>query len=98
LNLLKTIANEFRNYPNEFHNGGSWSMVNGFMDWGCCLKKKEKKKFCEAINAANAVDNYSFMKTSTVKRSSQTECLLRLSAAATVMLHQSINSNFKLLV
>jgi hypothetical protein len=41
-NLLKTIANEFRNYPNEFHNGGSWSMVNGF--YGLGLLSKEKKK------------------------------------------------------
>jgi hypothetical protein len=64
------------------------------------LLSKEKKRSIRSFeaNAANAVDNYSFMKTSTVKRSSQTECLLRLSAAATVMLHQSINSNFKLLV
>jgi hypothetical protein len=60
-------------------------------------KKKEASEVLEAINAANAVDNYSFMKTSTVKRSRQT-VPFALSAAATVMLHQSINSNFKLLV
>jgi hypothetical protein len=77
--LLKTIANEFRNYPNEFHNGGSWSMVNGFYGLGLLSKEKKKKKhqFWKQY-AANAVDNYSFMKTSTVKRSRQTECLLRL--------------------
>jgi hypothetical protein len=66
---------------------------------GLLSKKKEKRSIrsFEAINAANAVDNYSFMKTSTVKRSRQTGAFC-LSAAATVMLHQSINSNFKLLV
>jgi hypothetical protein len=47
--------------------------------YGLGLLSKEKKRSIrsfEAINAANAVDNYSFMKTSTVKRSRQT-CLLR---------------------
>jgi hypothetical protein len=73
-------------------------MVNSFMDWGCCLKKRKKhQEVLEAINAANAVDNYSFMKTSTVKQTGK-RLPLRWSAAATVMLHQSINSNFKLLV
>jgi hypothetical protein len=64
------LQNEFRNYPNEFHNGGSWSMVNGFYGLGLLSKEKERSiRSFEAINAANAVDNYSFMKTSTVKRS-----------------------------
>jgi hypothetical protein len=31
-------------------------------------KKKRRAEVLEAINAANAVDNYSFMKTSTVKQ------------------------------
>jgi hypothetical protein len=61
-------------------------------------KEKKASEVLEAINAANAVDNYSFMKTSTVKRSGQTGAFCAWSAAATVMLHQSINSNFKLLV
>jgi len=31
-NLLKNNCKyEFRNFPYEFHNGGSWSMVNGFV-------------------------------------------------------------------
>jgi hypothetical protein len=53
---------------------GLW--LTAFMDWGCCLKKRSIRSL-EAINAANAVDNYSFMKTSTVKQSSK-RCLLRL--------------------
>jgi hypothetical protein len=77
--LKKTLQIRIRNYPNEFHNG-SWSMVNGFYGLGLLSKekKREASEVLEAINAANAVDNYSFMKTSTVKQSSQTECLLRL--------------------
>jgi hypothetical protein len=52
-------------------------MVNGFYGLGLLSKEKERSiRSFEAINAANAVDNYSFMKTSTVKRSRQTECLL----------------------
>ena len=31
-NLLKNNCKyEFRNFPYEFHNGGSWPMVNGFV-------------------------------------------------------------------
>jgi hypothetical protein len=44
-NLLKNNCKyEFRNYPNEFHNGGSWSMVNGFYGLGLLSKEKKKKK------------------------------------------------------
>jgi hypothetical protein len=49
---------------------GLW--LTAFMDWGCCLKKRKKKHQKFWSNAANAVDNYSFMKTSTVKQSRQT--------------------------
>ena len=39
--LLKNNCKyEFRNYPNEFHNGGSWAMVNGF--FGLALFSKNK--------------------------------------------------------
>jgi len=38
-NLLKNNCKyEFRNFPFEFHNGGSWSMVNGFLAWLYFLK------------------------------------------------------------
>jgi GH15 family glucan-1,4-alpha-glucosidase len=101
-NLLKNNCKyEFRNYPNEFHNGGSWSMVNGFYGLGLLSKEKEKEasEVLEAINAANAVDNYSFYENfnSQTKQANGVP-FCAWSAAATVMLHQSINSNFKLLV
>ena len=101
-NLLKNNCKyEFRNYPNEFHNGGSWSMVNGF--YGLALLSKQKNKeallLLKNINAANATDNYSFYEnfnTKTEKPNGVPFCAW--SAAATIMLHQSINTNFKLLI
>jgi Alkaline and neutral invertase len=101
-NLLKNNCKyEFRNYPNEFHNGGSWAMVNGF--YGLALLTKSKKtaaiQVLQAINKVNAVENYSFYENfnSETKRPNGVP-FCAWSAAATVMLHQSINSNFKLLV
>lgn len=101
-NLLKNNCKyEFRNYPNEFHNGGSWSMVNGF--YGLALLSKENKhqasEVLEAINVANAVENYSFYEnfnSETKEPNGVPFCAW--SAAAAVMLHQSINTNFKFLV
>ncbi len=101
-NLLKNNCKfEFRNYPYEFHNGGSWAMVNGF--YGLALLSKDKKKqtliVLEAINKVNAVENYSFYENfnSNTKRPNGVP-FCAWSAAATVMLHQSIHTNFKLLV
>ena len=101
-NLLKNNCKyEFRNFPYEFHNGGSWSMVNGF--YGLALLAKNKRdeaiSVLEAINNANAIAHYSFYE----NFNSQTKepngvPFCAWSAAATVMLHQSINNNFKFLV
>jgi len=101
-NLLKNNCKyEFRNYPNEFHNGGSWSMVNGF--FGLALTAKDKKaeasQLLDAINDANAVENFSFYEnfnSETKEPNGVPFCAW--SAAAAVMLHQSINTNFKFLV
>ncbi|WP_369766107.1 fructofuranosidase/invertase [Flavobacterium sp. WC2429] len=101
-NLLKNNCKyEFRNYPNEFHNGGSWSMVNGF--YGLALQSKNKSsealEILEAINAVNKVEDYSFYEnfnSETQKPNGVPFCAW--SGAATVMLHQSINTNFKFLV
>ena len=101
-NLLKNNCKyEFRNYPNEFHNGGSWSMVNGF--FGLALTAKDKKaeasQLLDAINDANAVENFSFYEnfnSETKEPNGVPFCAW--SAAAAIMLHQSINTNFKFLV
>lgn len=100
--LLKNNCKyEFRNYPNEFHNGGSWAMVNGF--FGLALlskaKKQEAKEVLEAINAVNAVEDFGFYE----NFNSETKLpngvpFCAWSAAATIMLHQGIMTNFKFLV
>lgn len=100
--LLKNNCKyEFRNFPNEFHNGGSWPMVNGF--YGLALLSKNKKteaiQVLEAINEANSNENYSFYEnfnTQTAQPNGVANCAW--SAAAAVFLYQNINTNFKFLI
>ncbi len=100
--LLKNNCKyEFRNYPNEFHNGGTWSMVNGF--YGLALlaknKKEEAKLLLQHINETNAIEDFGFYEnfnTETEAPNGVKYCAW--SAAAVIMLEQSINHNFKFLV
>ncbi|PTT03007.1 fructofuranosidase/invertase [Flavobacterium sp. HMWF030] len=101
-NLLKNNCKyEFRNYPNEFHNGGSWPMVNGFYGLALLAKneKAESLKLLESLNSANAMEDFSFYE----NFNSETKLpngvpFCAWSGAATIMLHQSIMTNFKFLV
>ncbi|SHF90407.1 Alkaline and neutral invertase [Flavobacterium micromati] len=101
-NLLKNNCKyEFRNYPNEFHNGGSWSMVNGF--YGLALlskgKSKEASEVLNAINTVNAVQDFSFYEnfnSETKEPNGVPFCAW--SAAAAVLIHQSLYTNFKFLI
>lgn len=101
-NLLKNnFKYEFRNYPNEFHNGGSWPMVNGFYGLALVTKQKseEAKNLLNAINNANAKEDYSFYEnfnTETTTANGVPFCTW--SAAATILLNQGITANFKLLI
>ncbi len=100
--LLKNNCKyEFRNHPYEFHNGGSWPMVNGF--YGLALLKSGKTdeavQLLDAINSANSVEDdgfYENFNTQTTQPNGVKWCAW--SAAATILLHQSCTSNFKLLV
>ena len=100
--LLKSNCKyEFRNYPNEFHNGGSWAMVNGFIGLALLSKNKieEAQNLLQAIDFANATENYSFYEnfnTKTAKPNGVPNCAW--SAAATIFLNQNMNSNFKFLI
>ena len=101
-NLLKNNCKyEFRNFPNEFHNGGTWPMVNGF--YGLALlsksKKEEAQTLLQHINEANKIEEYGFYEnfnTETQAPNGVKYCAW--SAAATVIVHQSIHNNFKLLL
>lgn len=92
---------DFRNFPYEFHNGGSWPMVNGF--YGIALSRKgyhnEAQKLLEQINYLNAQKEYSFYEnfnTLTGEPNGVPKCAW--SAAASVMLHQTLNTNYKFLI
>jgi GH15 family glucan-1,4-alpha-glucosidase len=101
-NLLKNNCKyEFRNYPNEFHNGGSWSMVNGF--YGLALLSKDKNQeaneVLKAINEVNAVDDFSFYENfNTETRLPNGVPFCAWSAAASVFLNQSLYADFKFLI
>lgn len=100
--LLKNNCKyEFRNHPYEFHNGGSWTMVNGFFGMALVEKNQTKKAhlILKSIEAANAKDNYSFYEnfnTNTQEPNGVAFCAW--SAAATILVHQSLHTNFKLLL
>jgi GH15 family glucan-1,4-alpha-glucosidase len=100
-NLLKNNCKyEFRNFPYEFHNGGSWPMVNGFVGLAFLSKNRSKEAtlLLQNINNANAIANFSFYEnfnTCTQEPNGVTFCAW--SAAAGVLLEQSLHSNFKLL-
>lgn len=92
---------DFRNIPYEFHNGGTWSMVNGFYGMALHTRGFESQAgaILENINTINAVSDYGFYEnfnTQTGNPSGVKNCAW--SAAATVMLHQVINNNFNLFV
>nr|WP_294774254.1 glycoside hydrolase 100 family protein [uncultured Flavobacterium sp.] len=101
-NLLKNNCKyEFRNYPYEFHNAGSWPMVNGFFGLALADKGENQKatKILEKINEANALKEFSFYEnfnTQTTAPNGVSFC--SWSAAATVLVHQSLHHNFKFLV
>lgn len=101
-NLLKNNCKyEFRNFPYEFHNGGSWTMVNGFYGLGLLAKDQKDKAttILENINKANARDDFSFYENfNTQSQAPNGVAFCAWSAAATVVLHQSLHTNFKLLV
>jgi len=98
-NLLKDNCKyEFRNYPYEFHNGGSWPMVNGFV--GLSFLKRNitlAAKLAEYLNEANAVDNYSFYENfNTQTQAPNGVAFCAWSAAATVLLEQAIQKKYTL--
>lgn len=100
--LLKNNCRyEFRNYPYEFHNGGTWPMVNGFYGLALIAKGERQKalSILENINEANAKEHYSFYEnfnTQTTQPNGVSFCAW--SAAATILVHQSLHQNFKILV
>jgi hypothetical protein len=100
-NLLKNNCKyEFRNFPYEFHNGGSWAMVNGFFGLALVSKSEKNKasSILERINEANSLFDFSFYEnfnTNTSEPNGVSFCAW--SASAAVLVHQALNENFKIL-
>ena len=99
-NLLKNNCKyEFRNFPYEFHNGGSWPMVNGFFGLAMLSQNQTENAthLLEKINQANALDDFSFYENfNTDTKAPNGVAFCAWSAAASVLVHQSIHNNFKL--
>lgn len=100
--LLKNNCKyEFRNFPNEFHNGGNWSMVNGFYGMALFYKNKTEaaQEILTAIDNANSVEQYSFYENfNSMTCAPNGVPFCAWSAAATVFLDNTINNNFKFLI
>ena len=101
-NLLKENCKyEFRNFPFEFHNGGSWPMVNGFLGLAFMQHSETDKAIfiLEKINQANAKMDFSFYENfNTELGTTNGVPFCAWSAAAAVLLEQTIHTNFKLLI
>lgn len=101
-NLLKNNCKyEFRNHPYEFHNGGSWPMVNGFFGLALYSKneREKAKEILAKINGVNAQFEFSFYEnfnTKTAEPNGVAFCAW--SAAATILVHQSLTTNFKIFI
>jgi len=99
--LVNNCKYEFRNHPYEFHNAGTWPMVNGF--YGLALlahnMSDQATGLLAAINEANRKKDYGFYENfntqSTVPNGVQ---YCAWSAAGAVLLHQSLHADFKLLI
>ncbi len=92
--LTNNCKYEFRNYPYQFHNGGTWPMVNGFYGIGLCLQEQndEAKQVLDQINVLNKKADWGFYEnfdSKTEEPNGVQYCTW--SAAATVMLNQYLN-------
>lgn len=99
--LVHNCKYEFRNFPYEFHNGGSWPMVNGFYGLAL-LSMGEAEKATEtlgAINYANGLKEYGFYENFNSRSSVPNGVrYCAWSAAGAVLLHRSLYAGFKLLM
>lgn len=96
--LAQNCKYDFRNFPYEFHNGGVWPMVNGFV--GIALYEHEEKSFSKqiqvALNQVNEMEDYGFYENFNAQTGMPNGVkYCTWSAAASVLLHQVLNQNFK---
>ncbi|MFK7747633.1 MAG: fructofuranosidase/invertase [Kordia sp.] len=92
--LVNNCKYEFRNFPYEFHNGGTWQMVNGFYGMSLVSQNyiENPQSVLKAIQQLNAKENYGFYEnfnTKTQKAIGVPQCTW--SAAGELLLEQYIN-------
>lgn len=60
--LTNNCKYEFRNHPYEFHNGGTWQMVNGFYGLGLVAQNRitEAQAVLQQIELCNKKENWGF--------------------------------------
>lgn len=91
--LANNCKYEFRNIPFEFHNGGTWQMVNGFYGVGLVINnmQEEAKEVLAEIDRLNERKDWAFYEnfnTDTGNVTGVPHCAW--SAAGGVILHQTI--------
>jgi hypothetical protein len=94
--LQNNCAYEFRNYPYQFHNGGTWQMINGF--YGLALLKANYRDSAETvlrlIKDLNAKKDWKFYENFDSKTGNPNGVpLCAWSAAAEIILEQNLKHN-----
>ncbi len=92
--LVNNCKYEFRNFPYEFHNGGTWQMINGFYGMSLVGQNfiENPRQVLKAIQRLNAEEDYGFYEnfnTKTQKAIGVPQCTW--SAAGELLLEQYIN-------
>ena len=92
--LVNNCKYEFRNFPYEFHNGGTWQMINGFYGMSLVVQNyvENPKDVLRGIQRLNTKENYGFYEnfnTKTQKAIGVPKCTW--SAAGQLLLEQYIN-------
>ncbi len=94
--LTNNCKYEFRNYPYEFHNGGTWQMVNGFYGVGLVVQNKiiEAKQILQHIELLNKKENWEFYENFNSKTGMPNGVsLCAWSGAGNILLEQTIQKN-----
>ena len=90
---------EFRNYPYEFHNGGTWQMVNGF--YGMAISEKlpdALEEIIAAIEMLNVKEEYGFYENFNTKKGTPNGVKLCTWSAAGQVLATQYSKGKRLLI
>lgn len=90
---------EFRNYPYEFHNGGTWQMVNGF--YGMAISEKlpdALEEIIAAIEMLNVKEDYGFYENFNTKKGTPNGVKLCTWSAAGQVLATQYSKGKRLLI